>query len=300
MYAILGDYKFQNYKGFKELKVSDALALSEHPVIDGKPRLQATGDKLREISLTFLLHASFSDPDKDLEILQSYRRSAQIIPFLSGDGVSFGEFVIKEINCGFTQTDKKGSTIGVEVEIILLECVTPDGNKTQSDKLAVRTPGLILPALPARPSEPQAISFNLRQLNTQTNAIIRDLSFAAKVATATERAIRTSKRRIDNIRTALTNIEKTGTNTQKIFSSYQNMKGQADRVKGSTESLAKFLASGDLNSSINASGQLRNTLNKLNIDAAPINNLTAVRKNQESPLAGGSDIFDMEFPGAFV
>ncbi len=300
MYAILGDYKFQNYKGFKELKVSDGLAISEHPRIEGKPRLQATGEKLREISLTFLLHASFSDPDKDIEILQSYRRGAQIIPFLSGDGISFGEFVIKEINTGFTQTDKKGSTIGVEVEVILLEAVTPDSGNTKPERLAVRNPGLILPALPARPTEPQSIFFNLRQINTQTNAIVKDLSFAAKVAAATDRAIRTSKRRVDNIRAALVNIEKTGTETQKIFSSYQNIKGQADRVKGSTESLALFLQAGDLNSSINASGQLRNTLNKLNIDAAPINNLTAVRKDQESQLAGGSDHFDIEFPGAFV
>lgn len=300
MYAILGDFKFKDYKGFQEFRIKDELALSEHAVIEGKPRLQATGDKLREITLKFVLHSTFSDPESDIEILNGYRRRAEIVPFLSGGGVSYGNFVIQSVETAAVQTDKKGGIINVEIEIVLLEAVTPDSEQKQTDKLAVKIPGIVIKGLLPRPSDAQLIAVNLKVINEHGSAILKELSFAQKVASAADRAFRTSKKRIDNIRTALVNIEKAGSQTQKIVASYNNMKGQAAQVSGATESLALFVNGGDLNSSVSASAQLRNSINKLNIDAAPVNNLVSVRRDTESPLAGGSDTFDFGLDGGFA
>ncbi len=277
MYAILGDYKFQDYKGFQELEVEDEVVLSEHPVIDGKPRLQATGQKLRQIALKFLLHSTFSDPENDMGILQGYRIRAEIIPFLSGDGTSYGNFVIKNITTDLTQTNKKGSIIGIEVTITLLEAVIPGGNRQSLDKLATKIPGISIKPLAPKFTDPQLMTTNFRAINTHTNAMVKELSLAAKVASSADRAFRSSKSRISSIKTALSNIEKVGAQTQKIVASYGNVKGRISEVKSSTESLSAFVNAGDLNSSVNASAQLRNTMGKLNIEAAPINNLTATR-----------------------
>lgn len=300
MYAILGDFKFKDFKGFQEFRLKDETSLSEHAVIDGKPRLQATGDKLREITLKFTLHSTFSDPESDIGILQGYRRRAEIIPFLSGGGVSYGNFVIQSVETGFNQTNKSGGIISVDVELVLLESVTPDSDKKQLDKLAVKIPGIVIKGLQPKPTDAQLVSVNLRVINTQGSAILKDLSFAQKVASAADRAFRTSKKRIDSIRTALVNIEKAGSQTQKIVASYNNMKGQAAQVSNATESLALFVNAGDLNSSVNSSAQLRNSINKLNIDAAPVNNLVSIRRDTESPLAGGSDTFDFPLDGGFA
>jgi len=281
MYAILGDYKFQDYKGFQELEVEDEIVLSEHPVINGKPRLQATGQKLRQIVIKFLLHSTFSDPESDMRILQGYRLRSEIVPFLSGDGTSFGNFVIKNITTDLTQTNKKGSIIGVEVSITLLEAVIPDTNRQPQNKLATKIPGVTVLPLAPRSSDPQLISKNLRLINTHTNAMLKELSLAARVASSVDRAFRSSKNRIAIIKTGLSNIEKIGTQTQKIATSYTSAKGSINQVKNSTEALSVFVNAGDLNSSIQGSTQLRNSMGKLNVDAAPINNLTATRREAD-------------------
>lgn len=279
MYAILGDYQFKDYKGFRELGVEDEIAISEHPVIDGKPRIQSTGQKLRQIEIKFLLHSTFSDPESDMRILQGYRLRSEIIPFLAGDGTSFGNFVIKNITTALTQTNKKGSIIGIEVTLTLLESVLPAGVQQPSNKLATKIPSIQVKPLAPKLTDPQIMTKNLRILNTQTNAMVKELSLAARVASSADRAFRSAKNRIGSIKSGLFNIEKLGAQTQKIASSYNNAKGSINLVKNSTESLSAFVNAGDLNSSINASGQLRNSMGKLNIDAAPISNLTATRRD---------------------
>jgi phage protein U len=285
MYAKLGTYIFKGYKGFKDLEITDAIALAEHPVIEGKPRLQAVGMKLRKIELSFLLHSTFSNPEDDVEALRAFQRRAEILPFLAGNGIPYGNFVIEEIKSGVTQSDNNGNIIGIEIELQLLESVLPPGSENQAtSKLATKTPGIVIKGVSPKPSDPQFITTNMRTVNTNVKQMDKELSSAGKIVAQTERALRLAKKRVDQVRKSIHNIEQVGAQTQTIIGLYAQAQGQVTNVKNATESLSGFVEAGDINSSIAASTQLRAATDILNTRMAPIQNLTTARRISESPL----------------
>lgn len=300
MYAILGDYRFEGYKGFQELTSSDETILAEHPRIDGKPRLQSVGEKLREIQLKFLLHSSFCDPEADIEILQGYRRNAQVVAFVAGDGTTFGNFVVKSLTSSYEQTDNSGRIISTTIEINLLEAIVSNASNItpKERKLATELPKIDTAALMPRPSDPQLIAANLKVINTNAVAMNQELTQAQKITSQTANAIRLAKNRINKIKKSLEVIEAVGTGTRNIIGMYDNITGSVAKVKGATESLSVFVESGDLSSSVIASSQLRNSVDSLYIDAAPINGLVGQRRDSEPPSTDGTE-FDFKFNGTF-
>jgi phage protein U len=300
MYAILGDIKFEGYKGFAEFSGSNETVLSEHAVIEGKPRLQRTGEKLEEISLKFLLHSTYSNPEKELEILQGYRRDGVVLPFVSGDGYTYGDFVLKSINRTLVQTNNEGAIIGIEVELTLVEYFVPGQKaKPANEKLAIKAPAISVTPLMPKPTDPQQIAANLKVINTQSAAMDKELKDAQRVPSKTDRALREAKKRIDRIRDSLAVIEEVGSNTRDVINIYDSMKGQADAVASQTEALAIFVEDGDINSAVGASAQLRNAYGKLSVDAAPVNNLVGIRRDKENPAIDGGTTFDFNFDGTF-
>lgn len=300
MYAILGDIRFEGYKGFSDFSATNETVLSEHSVIEGKPRLQKTGEKLEEISLKFLLHSRYTNPEADLETLQSYRRDARVVPFIAGSGYNYGDFAVKSISRTLIQTDNDGNIIGIEVEVSLIEVFNIGAKKKPAgERLATKEPNIsVSPRLPQL-TDPQAISVELRTINIQTSAMEKDISEASRVSSKVARTLRTSKERINKVRNSLEKIEQVGTATSNIIAMYDAMKGQAATVRNATEALAIFVEDGDINSAVFASGQLRNSYNKLSIDAAPINNLVATRRDKENPLLNTGTLFDFRFDGRF-
>lgn len=285
MYAKLGTYIFKGYKGFKELEVTDGVALSEHPVIEGKPRLQAVGMKLRKIELSFLLHSTFSSPEADVEILRGFLRRAEILPFLAGNGIAYGNFVIEEIKTGLTQSDNDGNIIGVEVELQLLESVLPPGSENlATSKLATKTPGIVIKGVNPKPSDPQFMTANMRKVTTNVKQMDKELSTAGKILSQTKMALRLAKKRINEVRSSIQTIEQIGSATQTVIGLYAQAQGQVANVSNAVEALAVHVEAGDLNSAIGASGQLRVSTDILTTKMAPIQNLTTIRRSNESPL----------------
>lgn len=300
MYAILGDIKFEGYKGFSDFSGNNESVLSEHPVIEGKPRLQMTGEKLEEITLKFLLHSSFSNPEKDLETLREYSRTAQVLPFVAGDGYNYGDFVLRSISRTLTQTNNEGSIIGIEVEVTLIEAVIPGQRKRpRNEKLAIKMPAISVTPLMPRPTDPQQIAANLKVINTQSAAMDKELKDAQRLPNKSARAFRDAKNRIDKIRDSLEIIERVGDNTRDVISIYDGMRGQAAAVRSQTEALAIFVEDQDINSAVQSSGQLRNLYGQLSVDAAPVNNLVGTRRAKETPLVDQGTTFDFNFDGTF-
>lgn len=300
MYAILGDIKFEGYKGFQDFSASNETVLSEHPVIEGKPRLQFTGEKLEEITLKFLLHSSFCNPEKEIEILQNYRRTAEVIPFISGEGYNYGDFAVKSINRSLVQTNNEGAIIGIDVDVTLIEVFNPGQKpKSSNEKLAIKLPSISVPVLLPKLTDPQLLASVLKNINVQSAAMDKELKDAQRVPNKTERALRLATKRVNEIRKSLQIFETVGTNTRDVISMYANAKGQADAVKSQTEALAIFIQDGDIHSAVSSSAQLRNAFSKLSVDSAPINNLVATRRDKENASFGQGTKFDFKFDGKF-
>lgn len=299
MYAILGSVRFEGYKGFSGFSATNETVLAEHPVIEGKPRLQIVGEKLEEISISFLLHSQFCNPESELEILQGYRRAGEVLPFITGDGYNYGNFVIKSIGRTMEQTNNNGAIIAILVDVTLLEAFVPGQTKKTSERLATKLPNLSVRPLASRLTDPQAISVNLRTINVQSAKMNAELSEASRVTSKGARALRKAKERTEKIAASLKEIERVGTATRDIIGMYDNMKGQVFAVSTQVEALSVFVQNADINSAVNASAQLRNSYNKLSIDAAPVNNLVSLRRDKESPLTEGGTRFDFRFNGRF-
>lgn len=95
MYRQLGDILFEWLKGFEAWSVEgNEASYGEHALIDGKPRLQKTGDTLQALNLTFRLHAKFCNPKRELAKLDKAKTDGEILPLLMGDGTYVSDFVI--------------------------------------------------------------------------------------------------------------------------------------------------------------------------------------------------------------
>lgn len=67
---------------------------AEHALIDGKPRLQKTGDTLEEVAFTIRLHASYCKPAEVLGNLNVSKAAGEILPLVMGNGEYKGDYVI--------------------------------------------------------------------------------------------------------------------------------------------------------------------------------------------------------------
>ncbi len=138
MYAQLGNIKFTGLKGFDSFQSKKSSQLAEHARIDGKPRLQKTGDALEEISLSIQLHSSFCNPETEIEALESARSAGSILPFINGAGELYGSYVISELEKTIKHTTPTGQIVLCSLAITLKEVYDEDPEKTEA-ALAKRT-----------------------------------------------------------------------------------------------------------------------------------------------------------------
>lgn len=135
MYAQLGDIQFEGLLGFTSLDHTLASKFAETPIIEGKPRLQYTGEELDDISFTMRLHASFCDPEFQFQKLNNKRTSQEVLPLLNGDGLFYGNFVIEQIKKGIAHTSPTGFIVDLELSVTLKEFYSPDINTDNRKKL---------------------------------------------------------------------------------------------------------------------------------------------------------------------
>lgn len=99
----------------------------EHPVIEGKPRLQWTGSKLREITLRLPFHEMLADPDKRLKELMDAMGRHEALDLVIGSGQYLGsykgKYVITDVVPVVNQSNTKGFPSQMVVDVTLKEWV---------------------------------------------------------------------------------------------------------------------------------------------------------------------------------
>lgn len=127
MYAQLGNIKFEQSKGFTRYEPTEAARYGEIPLVDGKARLQKTGDELTAITIEVRFHRGFTgaDLDDDVAQIRQYMQAGTPLPFTNGAGELIGNFVITS----FTPTPETaypdGRAISLLAAITLREWVDP-------------------------------------------------------------------------------------------------------------------------------------------------------------------------------
>jgi phage protein U len=134
MFAQLGNIQFTGAKTPIRYEPVEAARYAEIPLVDGKARLQKTGDELTTISLEVRLHRGFTgaDIDTDVQQIRDYMSQGTPLPFTDGAGNLIGNFVI----LSFTPTPEvfftDGRLISMVAGIALKEYIDPNPELTQA------------------------------------------------------------------------------------------------------------------------------------------------------------------------
>jgi len=122
MYFMLGNVAFEpvDLTDFNETHSAD---YAEHAVLKGKPRLQAMGEKLSELSFAIRLHHKIGGVEKRYQALLSAQSKQEAMPLIIGRGKYKGNFVITDISSVTLFTDKFGNALAREMNITLREFV---------------------------------------------------------------------------------------------------------------------------------------------------------------------------------
>jgi len=111
MYAQLGNIRFEGLKGFSTFSHTVGVTYAQHARINGKSRLEATGDELDAISFEMMLHANFTDPEADIDVINTATVNREILKLILGNGKVVGDFVITSFEKVTEFTDPLGNII---------------------------------------------------------------------------------------------------------------------------------------------------------------------------------------------
>jgi phage protein U len=121
MFAVLGDMEFEvlgSPEAFEYTRASDYV---EHRVIEARPRLQWLADSLASITFDLRFHASFTNPEVQLNALLSAGDNHSALPLVFGNGVHRGYFVVTAVHTVATQMTAAGDLAGVTLRVSLKE-----------------------------------------------------------------------------------------------------------------------------------------------------------------------------------
>ncbi|MBI4835928.1 MAG: phage tail protein [Candidatus Abawacabacteria bacterium] len=134
MFAKLGEIIFKLMTGPESLSIDKTYNYAEHAVIEGKPKLQYTGESLEAITFSINLHSIFCNPDTEFEYLKTEAEKYEPLSFVFANGKNLGKFVIESVKKGLDKTDGEGNTISINAEISLKEWVETEEIKFAREK----------------------------------------------------------------------------------------------------------------------------------------------------------------------
>ena len=146
MYFMLGNIAFEpvNLTDFSETHSAD---FAEHAVLKGKPRLQAMGEKLSELSFAIRLHHKIGGVESRYQALLAAKAKQEALALMWGSKYK-GNFVITDISSTTLFTDGKGNALAREMNISLREFVGNSQNSLLGAALNVGGKSLLGSILP--------------------------------------------------------------------------------------------------------------------------------------------------------
>lgn len=292
MYAQLGTIIFETLVTFDSMDIGKSANYAEHALIEGKPRLQAVGDNLDEIGLSFKFHASFCDPQEQLNQLEQYLLDREVLPLVSGAGRVYGNFVITDLKQNILQTADDGTVIEANCEISLKEYVTDELLEEKKKQKIANAPGLQDPTA-TRVVKPNRLQLSLTkaQLVSETKMasmnVTRSISEARQVNTQVSRAkqglisvqktLKDAKKAIDKVNQRMDEVKTYVNKYRNAYSNFQAILNNADQVKQSINTMGSAIITGDINNVFDANTNFQLSINNISRSGASIARTASMR-----------------------
>lgn len=162
MYAVLGEIEFDLITYFDGMEARFGSDYAEHALIGRKPKLQFVGDKLDEIRIDLVFHATYCDPEAELIRLLKAKQSHAALALVLGNGDYKGRFVITDLQATGRHTDRAGSLLAAEAQLSLKEFTGKARQPVAPALQGLATALLPTSRVPLAKSFPQATSTLLK------------------------------------------------------------------------------------------------------------------------------------------
>jgi len=259
MYAQLGNIRFEGLKGFLSIARTRAARYAEMDRLDGKARLQRTGDELETLSFDLRLHQGFSNLTADLATLNRYQADGEVLPLIDGAGELLGNFVLRRMEEKPEIQDTQGRAISVLLKVELAEFVgeidqPAEGFASSADRVVpVR---LVRIATTVTASTVQSVS------DTELNAAAAAADIERAAISPSERSslFARAASRVKQVQAkAQESIEKIQ-DFNSVAQSAPNLLTAVQTVKDNADLFAAAILSGDLTNALSTGRNLNDSL----------------------------------------
>ncbi|KGQ56566.1 Phage protein U [Gallibacterium anatis] len=178
-YALLGHIAFDLLNAPTALDEKHSATYAQHDVLSGRPRLQAIGNELTELTLNLNLHYMLGSVDGRYQELILAKENQQALALVIGFNQFKGYFVIVDIQSQALYSDALGNTLAREVSVTLREFVGEQGQDILGLALqfGANSPiGALLPAGAVKAiNQTKTLVTKGVQLYQQTKRVINDV-----------------------------------------------------------------------------------------------------------------------------
>jgi phage protein U len=261
MFAQLGDHVFQGLNAPHSWSEASAARYGKISLVNGKDILQFTGEDLSNIDLSIRYSIEFCDPSAEIAALKKSMKRAEILPFISGEGAVFGNFVISGIDITNEMFSPTGLLEAAAVSLKLVEYaygkkvkVNKKTNAAAAPVVTVASPvesevtGEALvsadpvaePPTPPVESPAAEIAKDLSKAEKMVQKIKKTAADVKKGITTAKQAVRAVRKLANDVKQVYTSVKSKIDNTIKIIERAKNLPTSLDEVIGYAENLSKI------------------------------------------------------------
>ena len=212
MYFMLGTIAFEPVN-LTEFSETHSAEFAEHTVLKGKPRLQAMGEKLNELSFAIRLHHKIGSVESRYQALLNAKAKQDALALVWGRGKYKGDYVITDISSTTLFTDAQGNALAREMTISLKEFVGDGDLGLFGDALNFGSNSLLGSILPA--------------------GVVQTLSEVKETVITCVEAYNSGKRLVDEVQNTLAIMRKFSNDPATALAYLPNVLGNLDGALGS-------------------------------------------------------------------
>lgn len=279
----LGSIQLRGLQGLQEFLPKRAASYAEHALLDGKPRLQNTGNALDEYQLTVFVHAQYGDPKALFQQLDTARMDGEVLPFIDSTGEYLGDFVITNIDPEVIQVDGLGNWVAANIPFLIREYVTPDRVSAKSADAKrsafARSENSPLEAPPvfAVLEGPQQIEASLRETVYNSSKIDSELTSAEGNVSQRALMLARAKRTIGDIRAGLNTAQSALNKAESIYSRTVSLRRSVASSLAAADRLRDALAAGSPDLTFQYGREFGASMRAVKRDASVITSINLLR-----------------------
>lgn len=283
MYSQLGNIVFEQLVGFDSWQRKNEAVIPEHPLLEGKPRLQKTGQKLKQHDVTIQFHSMFCTPEVELNALNIACENGEVMPFVNGTGEYLGDFVITSINEDMKQTDAIGNIILISVSFSLLEFIVQ--NKITDKERQAKKKGFANTAnSPTRKKivlreqgEAHSIMKSQNDVRKTTNNAGNAITAAKNNAAQSESLLRKAQRNLKKAQKALQDVNRKLTEAKHAYQSTLRIKQAIVQTATYVGNAVTAASTGDIDGALNANRELQKAVSRQSGACSEVATLTSAK-----------------------